>query len=803
MWSRLTLSLRHSKNNGSHIEKGQFKGSAVEGSDVETSDTKSPKIESSDFESKNIKHREIESSEMNSTDNKSNEIDSNEIDSNEIDSNEIDSNEIDSNEIDSNEIDSNEINSKETKQSDLCSHHQNYNLMTAFVPPGQLRFDALPRADREIRKLKAATDCSLCRLIIKVLSNNSNYCRLPADDQTDFVDISWTRFGRYYTDGYLEPANDEQVVRIARLMLELYFHPVDNPSSMILCKEWIQIYGDSGDKPASEEAKILRGRQIGSSVNISLLQSWLHDCDTVHGRACKGFRPEPLDPAVLGKIRLIDIPDRKLVSAQIAGSCHYAALSYTWGPTNVAQLKLTKDTRDRLFAPEGLSSSSEDIPTTIKDAMDLCQSMRIPYLWVDALCIQQDSAVDREQFELMDQIYGAAYVTIVAAAGNDSWAGLSGFRPDTRTINQETALVAGMTLGSCQPWFSESMNTSKWTTRAWTLQENFLSRRLLMFTPEQVYFQCHSALWLEDVCLEGIAENAIVGLADDFTNQCLGKYKLYFKSPLLQRRSFDVYASLVEDFTARSLTYQSDTLRAFYGISTILEEAWGTKFYNGIPTRYLESALLFSVEGDAGGSVRRPEFPSWSWAGWKSAVSLWLRQHDVQDALGLIGDCMAAECVWYLPHPDAEESAKILIEDISIPGAAQLLPSPGNGPPSDSEISLVDQRRPDFLPLGIEARERMQLLICRTTTAWRAIDLSDTVRRGVDTQAQLSDKVEHLCFAKDPERNDVPEYHHQSFWVLPIHTDERGVSYRVANPYSMTVSDWIALKPIKRIVYLA
>ena len=70
------------------------------------------------------------------------------------------------------------------------------------------------------------------------------------------------------------------------------------------------------------------------------------------------------------------------------------------------------------------------------------------------------------------------YVTIVAAAGNDSWAGLAGFRPNTRTINQETELVAGMILGNCQPWFVESMNTSRWTSRAWTLQENFLSRRL-------------------------------------------------------------------------------------------------------------------------------------------------------------------------------------------------------------------------------------------------------------------------------------------------------------------------------------
>ena len=759
--------------------------SAIERRNNEGSDTKNEDIESSDCKSNDVKHLEIGSGEIRTIATKSSEI-----------------------------------SSGEPKKSDLCSFHQQFNLTTAFVSPNQVHFDGyLPRGDRKVYELKAATECSLCRLIIRVLSNNSNYHRLPADDKKNFVVIDWTRFGRYQihddlevasdeqvvyrTLEDLETATDEQVVRIARLMLELCFRPVDDPSSVILCKEWIQIFGDSGPKPVSEEAKILRGRRIGSSVDINLLQTWLQDCETVHGRRCKGFRPEPLEPGVLGKFRLIDVSDRKLVSAQIAGSRHYAALSYTWGPRNVAQLKLTQDTLGRLYAVGGLSSLSEDIPTTIKDAMELCQSMGIPYLWVDALCIQQDSAVDREQFELMDRIYGAAYVTIVAAAGNDSWAGLAGFRPDTRTINQETELVAGMTLGSCQPWFVESMNTSRWTSRAWTLQENFLSRRLLIFTPQQVYFQCHSTLWLEDVCLEGIADNATVALAPDFINQHGGNHKLYFKSPLLQHKNFDVYASLVEDFTARSLTFQSDALRAFNGISTILEDAWKTKFYNGIPPRYMESALLFGVEGGTGGAVRRTEFPSWSWAGWQSAVNLWLRQHDVQFALGLIWECIAAECLWYRPHPDSKEPALLLIENTMTPGACRLLPNEENVLPGDSEISLIDQTRPDFFPVGIEARERMQLLICKTTTAWVTISQSGMILSGVDTQAELSDEVEHICFAQDPERNDIPVYHHQSFWVLPIHTDERGVSYRVANPYSMTVSEWKALKPIRRTVYLA
>jgi len=395
----------------------------------------------------------------------------------------------------------------------------------------------------------------------------------------------------------------------------------------------------------------------------------------------------------------------------------------------------------------------------------------------------------------MDQIYGASYLTIVAAAGTNSWAGLPGLRPGTRDIHQVTEMIAGMTLGSCQPWFVESMNSSKWSTRAWTLQEYFLSKRLFIFTPEQIYFQCHQALWLEDVHLEASKINATVGLAKTFTDFTPRNNNFYFKSPLIQYRDFDLYVSLVEDFTTRHLTYQSDILRAFNRIPTLIEKQWKTKFYNGIPTRYLESSMLFRTQKSTDRYRRRVGFPSWSWVGWEGSIHMYLRQTDVQSAVGLIGDCITADVLWFRPHLDPKEPLQILAEDN---GTTEVLRDSSHSP--DSQLSPVDIILAQTLPAGLKDHEQSQLLICHTSTAW--IETEHMDYSSVASQSVQSDKKEHMVIAIDPSRIEIPTFHHKSFWVLPIETDERGISYRVANPRSLDVGKWQTYKPTNRMVYL-
>ena len=113
--------------------------------------------------------------------------------------------------------------------------------------------------------------------------------------------------------------------------------------------------------------------------------------------------------------------------------CRYYALSYVWG--RVEQPSLTEITIDRFITDGGLSDDQSDITRTLKDAMYLCELLGQRCLWVDTLCVKQDSNEDKgQQMENMGFVYGCAELTIVSAAGSDSNGGL----PDLHTGSRVT-----------------------------------------------------------------------------------------------------------------------------------------------------------------------------------------------------------------------------------------------------------------------------------------------------------------------------------------------------------------------------
>jgi hypothetical protein len=57
------------------------------------------------------------------------------------------------------------------------------------------------------------------------------------------------------------------------------------------------------------------------------------------------------------------------------------------------------------------------LPKTAQDAISSARKLNLRYLWVDSLCIIQDSEEDKEkEMARMDKIYENATVTIVAAS---------------------------------------------------------------------------------------------------------------------------------------------------------------------------------------------------------------------------------------------------------------------------------------------------------------------------------------------------------------------------------------------------
>ena len=93
----------------------------------------------------------------------------------------------------------------------------------------------------------------------------------------------------------------------------------------------------------------------------------------------------------------------------------YLTLSHCWG--KIAFLRLQKDNLDILTNSFPISS----LPQTFQDAITFTRKIGIQFLWIDSLCILQDSFRDWEQEStLMAKIYGNSSLNLAATAAIDS-----------------------------------------------------------------------------------------------------------------------------------------------------------------------------------------------------------------------------------------------------------------------------------------------------------------------------------------------------------------------------------------------
>lgn len=149
-----------------------------------------------------------------------------------------------------------------------------------------------------------------------------------------------------------------------------------------------------------------------SEASLTLVKSWLDNCLLTHDR-CSG--PQDFVPT-----RLIDVSghDPVLVSLISSSKLKYTALSHCWGNKPVFQTT-TKNRGDNM---RHISVSS--LPKSFVDAIVVTQRLGIRYLWIDSICILQDSEEDWNlESSRMRDIYQNAFLTISALDAPDSHVG--------------------------------------------------------------------------------------------------------------------------------------------------------------------------------------------------------------------------------------------------------------------------------------------------------------------------------------------------------------------------------------------
>ncbi|KAI0407100.1 HET-domain-containing protein [Xylaria palmicola] len=364
-------------------------------------------------------------------------------------------------------------------------------------------------------------------------------------------------------------------------------------------------------------------QKIPPAFDLDKCKDWFSYCNRNHRSLCHFTK------AHVHNLRLIDCEEQCIVEYQ--PEMHYVALSYVWG-----QAESQKEAHDGKQLPSQL-------PSLVQDAMAVTQRIGFRYLWVDRYCIDQaDPAVKHGQIQQMGSIYGNAEVTIIAAAGKDENYGLPGVgrdRPATTTV----AHTSGVTVLWLAKDPQAAVTSSYWSTRGWTFQEAILSHRRLVFTDEQVYFECHAMNTFESLRIP-LDKLHIKNRSKSYENLRGGVFGRNRKAEV-----FNQYLSNVEEYSTRKLTFPEDSLNAFQGIAQLfwyrkqaIYNIWGLPY----PAPPEERARGFvhslswchttSCWDISRGPHRRPQFPSWSWAGWggqvryqmtSSTKKLWFNNH--------------------------------------------------------------------------------------------------------------------------------------------------------------------------------
>jgi hypothetical protein len=224
--------------------------------------------------------------------------------------------------------------------------------------------------------------------------------------------------------------------------------------------------------------------------DFSKLQNWLAQRVATHGECCNRNYFEALAQQ-LDYLLLVDVIAGNLI--KLPASTRFVALSYVWG--NVVTLKSSRRNVDEMMQRGALFREPfmSALPDTIRDAMHVVKVSSKHYLWVDCLCIIQDSGKEDigRILQAMARIYAKAEFTIVAAQGEDADFGIRGV--GGRSHEREptfSALDYEHEGGNEFPW------RSRWAARGWTFQEALFSRRLLVLSKE-VSWICGRIMRLE------------------------------------------------------------------------------------------------------------------------------------------------------------------------------------------------------------------------------------------------------------------------------------------------------------------
>lgn len=372
-------------------------------------------------------------------------------------------------------------------------------------------------------------------------------------------------------------------------------------------------------------------RTTSSQASFDLVTQWLKSCLLGHG-SCSNASSSPLPDRVIDVGQSSSSQEPFLfISGNNATKAQYLTLSHCWGGADIPKLL-----KSNLIAWQS-AISFDILPLTFKHAIVVTRTLGYRYLWIDSLCIIQDSADDWQvQSAQMQRVYSGSVLTIGAAWGLDSAAGCFVQRnplvtyPLTFSKDSNSVFSIGPFSPNTPDRSLSQLSSENLFSRAWVFQERILSPRILYYGHTGLHWECRESV-ANEIWPYGrprhianpVSQLGLQQLLGDTTSDSelkemitLLRPRSHSSNPMLDssflRPFYRTWLGLLIPYSKLRLTFSADKLPAISGVVSFIASRTDMTSVFGHWEELLPLDLLWS-NAEYKGTSKDPSEPSWSW----------------------------------------------------------------------------------------------------------------------------------------------------------------------------------------------
>lgn len=359
-------------------------------------------------------------------------------------------------------------------------------------------------------------------------------------------------------------------------------------------------------------------------------RSWRQDSRGLPTRLVRIWRPDNDSPDSI-YAKLCETKNLPLNTA-------YVTLSHLWGDNQIFKLQQSniEDLRQ--------SIRLHQLPRVFQDAIYVSIELGISYIWIDSLCIIQDSTEDWvHESRRMGDVYQYAACNISASSIQDGSLGLFAKRKALSRVypslfadfvlkeksTGEAIVFKGLYIREYGPTFDQFIGGSILNSRAWVAQERALSPGIIHFTPEMMWWECNHGVYSEAF---PTGDNEWKGA--EIYQTCT------IRSLTEKSDPEDIYAfwrKFIAHYAGKKLTFEHDRFPAAVGIARTLSGLIDDNFVAGFWEGDLIKSLIMRRRGRIEDVPDKWRAPSWSWASLRTGYDIFYSDPLISDAQPLSG----------------------------------------------------------------------------------------------------------------------------------------------------------------------